>query len=114
MSQADELHKLAELRDRGALTEEEYTRAKARVLDGEAAQSSSYRTGSTSDAPAMDAVNALRRSRDDRWIGGVCGGLGRITGMASWIWRLLFTLLVLCAGSGVLLYVLLWIFVPEE
>ena len=111
MSHADELHKLSELHARGALSDEEYARAKARVLDGDTAPGpSSYR----SEAPAMDAMNSLRRSRDDRWIGGVCGGIARITGMASWIWRLLFTLLVLCAGSGVLLYILLWIFVPEE
>ena len=113
MSHADELHKLAELHARGALSDDEYARAKDRVLGGAAAPQ--YASGNySSDAPAMDAVNSLRRTRDDRWIGGVCGGIARATGMASWIWRLLFTLLVLCAGSGVLLYILLWIFVPED
>jgi phage shock protein PspC (stress-responsive transcriptional regulator) len=32
--------------------------------------------------------------------------------MAAWIWRLIFAVLLLCAGSGVLVYLLLWIFVP--
>ena len=109
MSDSEELSKLAALHQSGALSDEEFARAKARVLN-HAAPTSPSRT----DAPAMDAINALRRSRDDRWIGGVCGGIARSTGMASWIWRLLFTLLVLFAGSGVLLYALLWIFVPEE
>ncbi|WP_077032621.1 PspC domain-containing protein [Pelomonas sp. KK5] len=118
MSQADELHKLADLHARGALTDEEYARAKERVLSGGTAPNFTYASGSSgsngSSSPAMDGMNSLRRSRDDRWLGGVCGGIARVTGMASWIWRLLFTLLVLCAGSGVLLYILLWIFVPEE
>ena len=111
MFNPDDLHKLAELHERGALSDDEYARAKARVLSGNAPPP--YGTDGSS-APAMDGLNSLRRSRGDRWIGGVCGGIGRATGMASWIWRLLFTLLVLCAGSGVLLYILLWIFVPEE
>ena len=56
----------------------------------------------------------LRRSRTDRVFGGVCGGIGQITGMATWVWRLVFALLVLCGGTGVLFYLLLWIFVPLE
>jgi len=114
MSHADELNKLADLHARGALSDEEYSRAKERVLNGQAAGSYGGGYSGNNSGDGMDAVNSLRRSRDDRWVGGVCGGIARTTGMASWIWRLLFTLLVLCAGSGVLLYILLWIFVPEE
>jgi phage shock protein C len=107
MSIADEIAKLEELRNRGALTAEEFERAKARLIDG-------------ADAPApepgagMAAVNNLRRSRTDSWIGGVCGGIARVTGVESWIWRLIFFALLLFGGTGVLLYVLLWIFVPSE
>jgi len=104
MSHSDELAKLAELHQRGALSDEEFARAKARVLDG----------GVTAPPPGMAAVNNLRRSRSDRWLGGVCGGIAAITGVAAWVWRLLFTVLGLFAGGGVLLYLLLWIFVPEE
>ena len=109
MSDSEELSKLAALHQSGALSDEEFARAKARVLNHTA-----HSGPGRSDAPAMEAINGLRRSRDDRWIGGVCGGIARSTGTASWIWRLLFTLLVLFAGSGVLLYALLWIFVPED
>jgi phage shock protein C len=56
----------------------------------------------------------LRRSRDERWLGGVCGGLARSTDMPPWTWRLMFTLLALCAGGGVLVYLLLWIFMPQD
>ncbi|MCX2864821.1 PspC domain-containing protein [Paucibacter sp. PLA-PC-4] len=104
MTISDELEKLADLHQRGALGDEEFSRAKARVLAGDVG----------SGAPASAAINALRRSRDDRWVGGVCGGLARITGMASWVWRLGFTLLALCGGTGVLFYLLMWIFVPQD
>lgn len=102
MSLADELSRLDELRQRGVLSDEEFARAKARLLDGPAA------------APAVDAVNRLRRSRADRWLGGVCGGLARATGVESWIWRLVTFGLAFFGGTGVLLYLLLWIFVPED
>ncbi|MGA7180705.1 MAG: recombinase family protein [Thiobacillaceae bacterium] len=49
-----------------------------------------------------------------RWIAGVCGGIARSTGVDSWAWRLLFAFLFFCGGAGLLLYGLLWIFVPTE
>lgn len=60
------------------------------------------------------ALNALQRSRDDRWLGGVCGGLAQVSGLASWLWRLIFVGLVSCHGFGVLAYLLLWLLVPVE
>jgi phage shock protein C len=53
-------------------------------------------------------------SNHDRWIGGVCGGLGEQTPVPSWAWRLLFVLFVIFLGSGLLVYILLWIFVPRK
>ena len=103
MSLADELARLDELRAKGTLTEAEFQRAKSRLL-GE---------GGASE-PSVDAVNRFRRSISDKWIGGVCGGLGRATGIESWAWRLIFTLLLLFGGTGALVYLLLWIFVPSE
>ena len=105
MTLADELSKLAELRANGGLTEEEFTRAKERLLNPGQASSSD---------PLGSAVNKFRRSRTDRWFGGVCGGIARSTGIEAWVWRLLFTVLFICAGVGLLVYVLLWIFVPSE
>lgn len=103
MTDSDELGKLGELHERGVLSDDEFARAKARVLSGAAGASQS-----------SGEARRLRRSRDDRWIGGVCGGIARTTGIESWIWRLLFTVLFLFGGTGFLLYILLWIFVPEE
>ncbi len=105
MTLSDELQKLGELRERGQLTDEEFARAKARLLDMQAGAST---------APFASAVNAFRRSRNDRWIAGVCGGLARSTGLESWTWRLIFVVLFLCGGVGLLVYLLLAIFVPSE
>ncbi len=104
MSLSDELGKLDELHRRGALSDGEYARAKARVL-GQAAPA---RTGS-----GVAALNSLHRSRSDRWLGGVCGGLAELSGVPAWLWRVIFALSVLCAGTGVAIYILLWIFVPD-
>jgi phage shock protein C len=109
MALADELAKLEELQRRGALSDEEFSRAKARTLDGAGAPDPA-----AGPARAAAAINALRRTRAERWIGGVCAGIGRATGIEAWVWRLLFALLALCGGAGLVLYVLLWIFVPAE
>ena len=105
MSLSDELSKLAELRASGTLSEEEFTRAKERLLNAESPNSNDTFNAS---------VNSFRRSRNDRWLGGVCGGMGRATGIESWVWRLLFAVLFLFLGAGLLAYLLLWIFVPSE
>jgi phage shock protein PspC (stress-responsive transcriptional regulator) len=105
MTLSDELSKLAELRASGALTEDEFARAKAGLLNAH---------GTRAEEPVVAAVNAFRRSRNDRWLGGVCGGMARSTGAESWVWRLIFAILFIFAGAGLLVYVLLWIFVPSE
>jgi len=109
MNDADELNKLADLHARGVLNDEEFAKAKARVLGGQSSHALPPAPG-----PNLGAVNGLRRARLDRWLGGVCGGIARATGLDSWIWRLIFVVLFLAFGSGILLYILLWIFVPEE
>jgi phage shock protein C len=105
MALSDELDKLAAMRSAGTLTDEEFRRAKERLLGPGPA---------SSPDPVVSAVNSFRRSRTDRVLGGVCGGIARSTGTESWVWRLIFTALFICAGAGLLVYVLLWIFVPTE
>ena len=103
MSIADELDKLSTLQARGVITSEEFARLKSRLIDGIPLES----------APALSA-SSLRRVRDDRWLGGVCGGLARMLGVESWVLRLAFTLLFMLWGTGLIFYILLWIFVPAE
>jgi phage shock protein C len=59
-------------------------------------------------------LHTLKRSRKDRWLGGICGALGTLTPAPSWVWRLLFVLFLMIYGTGLLVYILLWIFVPQE
>jgi phage shock protein C len=56
----------------------------------------------------------LRRSRDDRVIAGVCGGLGKYLGVDPVIIRIAAILLVFAGGAGIVLYVIGWIAIPEE
>jgi len=105
MGIAEELEKLQALRDRGAINDEEFARAKAQVLD----ETSKIPTGAH---PTF--LHQLARSQRDRFIGGVCGGLGEHTDLPSWAWRVIFCLTSLYFGVGVLIYVLLWVFLPTE
>jgi phage shock protein PspC (stress-responsive transcriptional regulator) len=55
----------------------------------------------------------LRRSRTNRWIGGVCGGLGDFFGIGAGWFRLAFVIALIPGGiPGLLLYVILWLVVP--
>ena len=104
MGITDDLERLAALHRSGALSDAEFASAKARAL------------GSSPHGAdgLVDGLHALRRSRSDRWLGGVCGGLAPATGLPSWLWRLIFVVLVGCGGTGLIAYVLLWIVLPKE
>ncbi len=56
----------------------------------------------------------LRRSRDDGVIAGVCSGLGRYLGVDAVLLRIAFVVLAVGAGSGVVLYLIAWVAIPEE
>jgi phage shock protein PspC (stress-responsive transcriptional regulator) len=99
MSTADEIAKLHELLGKGAVTPAEYERAKARLLGA---------------PPAPLPLNRLRLSNRDRWIAGVCGGIAAVTGVETFVWRLIFALGLFLGGFTALLYLLLWIFVPRD
>jgi len=51
---------------------------------------------------------------EDSWIGGVCGGLGKATPFPSWMLRAAFLFSLMAYGVGSLLYIVLWICLPEE
>ena len=105
MALIDELGKLKALQDPGVLDDAEFARAKARLLDG---------PDTAFPPPPLAAFSSFRRSTQDRWLGGVCGGIARSSGIDSWLWRLLTVLLSLWGGAGLLVSVLLWIFVPDD
>ncbi|MCX6232071.1 MAG: PspC domain-containing protein [Bacteroidetes bacterium] len=61
----------------------------------------------------MEAKRLLR-SNKNRAIGGVCGGLGDYFVIDPVIIRILFVLGNIFFGVGLLLYLILWIMMPEE
>ena len=56
----------------------------------------------------------VRRSRGDRVIAGVCGGLGRYLGIDPVLLRVAFIILALANGLGLIAYVVAWVAIPEE
>ncbi|MBI1797234.1 MAG: PspC domain-containing protein [Candidatus Eisenbacteria bacterium] len=63
-----------------------------------------------SDGPAR----RLYRSRTDKKIAGVCGGLAKYFGIDPVIPRVIWVILILAAGTGLLAYAIAWIVIPME
>lgn len=59
-------------------------------------------------------LQQLSRSQKDRQIAGVCGGFGIYTSIPSWFWRILFVFFTFIYGTGAVLYILFWIFMPKS
>ncbi len=64
--------------------------------------------------PPSYAPRVLRRTRDDRVIGGVAAGFGRWLGVDPVVVRVVLVVLAIFGGSGLLLYAAGWLFIPEE
>jgi phage shock protein PspC (stress-responsive transcriptional regulator) len=60
------------------------------------------------------AVKRLERSRDDRMVAGVCGGLARYFDMHPAFYRVGFVVLTLIGGAGVLIYLAAWLVIPDH
>jgi phage shock protein C len=63
---------------------------------------------------AMDTTRKLYRSKTNRQVAGVCGGLAQHFNVDATLIRVLFVLLAVLGGSGLVLYVAMWIIVPKE
>lgn len=62
----------------------------------------------------MNQNTGIRRSISDRVIGGVCGGLAVYLKLDPVLVRIIFVLLTVFGGGGLLAYIILWIVLPEE
>ena len=60
-----------------------------------------------------DGTKKLQRSKDDRWLAGVCGGIGEYFNVDGTLIRILFILFGIAFGGGILIYIILWIVMPE-
>ena len=68
---------------------------------------------STGLPPTTAPRPPLRRSTDDRVIGGVAAGLARWLGIDPVIVRVVLVVLAVFGGSGLVLYVIGWLFIPD-
>lgn len=66
------------------------------------------------EKPEKTMEKRLKRSKTDRMIFGVCGGIGKYFGIDPTIVRLGFALLALLDGIGIVLYIILAIIMPQE
>jgi phage shock protein C len=62
----------------------------------------------------MAEPRKLYRSRSNRQVAGVCGGLAQYFNLDATLLRILFVVLAVLGGSGLVLYVAMWIIVPNE
>ena len=61
-----------------------------------------------------DDYKKLYRSRSERMIGGVCGGIGEHFGIDPTLVRVLFVAFALAGGPGFIAYIIMLLIVPEE
>ncbi|GAA2592197.1 PspC domain-containing protein [Dactylosporangium fulvum] len=59
-------------------------------------------------------MSSLVRPRDNRWIAGVCAGLARRFGLSPNIMRLIFIISCLLPGPQFVVYLVLWVLMPNE
>lgn len=60
-----------------------------------------------------EGTKKLYRSSDDRWLAGVCGGLAEYFNIDATLVRVLFILFGFAVGGGLLIYIILWLIIPQ-
>ena len=68
----------------------------------------------TAKCGAMAQPRKLYRSRTDRKLAGVCGGLAQYFNTDATLIRVLFVVMAVLGGSGLVIYLAMWIIVPNE
>ena len=58
--------------------------------------------------------NRLYRLRSERWLAGVCGGIGDYFNTDATVIRVIFVLGALIMGGGLFIYLILWLIIPLE
>ena len=61
----------------------------------------------------MEEPRKLYRSRSQRMLGGVCGGLAEYFNVDATLIRVLFLVLAVFGGTGLVIYVVMWLIVPD-
>jgi phage shock protein C len=61
----------------------------------------------------MEEPRKLYRSRNQRMVAGVCGGLAEYLNVDATLIRVIFLILAVFGGSGLVIYLAMWILVPD-
>ncbi|HEU4909524.1 MAG TPA: PspC domain-containing protein [Propionibacteriaceae bacterium] len=61
----------------------------------------------------MEEPRKLYRSRSQRMLAGVCGGLAEYFNVDATLIRVLFLVLAVFGGSGLVIYIVMWLIVPD-
>jgi phage shock protein PspC (stress-responsive transcriptional regulator) len=64
----------------------------------------------------MEMARSLTRSKTDRILGGVCGGIAKTYGWDPTLVRIGYVLVSILSAAfpGILFYIILWVLIPEE
>ena len=65
------------------------------------------------DRNRLQNVQSWQRSRSDRWVAGVCGGIGRALNIDPVLIRVVMAVLII-SGPGIIFYVAAWVLMPDE
>lgn len=68
----------------------------------------------TKNTHKVSNSTVLYRSETNKVFGGVCGGLGEVFQVDPTLLRILFVIAFLMGGTGILLYLILWLVIPSE
>lgn len=71
-------------------------------------------SGDNSNNSNRTFTHLLRRSRTDRSIAGVCGGLAKYFGIDTTLVRIIMLCLILFGGMSLWVYIIMWLLIPEE
>ncbi len=82
-------------------------------LEHEPAEDSSAQPTVVAEPTSPQPPRRLERSKKDRVIAGVCGGLGEYFGVDAVLIRIVALVLIFAGGAGLLLYAIGWIAMPE-
>jgi phage shock protein C len=61
----------------------------------------------------MEEPRKLYRSRNQRMLAGICGGLAEYFNVDATLIRVLFLVLAVFGGTGLVIYVVMWLIVPD-
>lgn len=84
------------------------------LMDESSTTSEESKENESKQEPLMDFGKKLRKSKSEKIIGGVCGGMAHYFNIDPTIMRFIFALITLFWGTGLLIYIILWAVLPYE